>query len=138
MPVNCDAEYGVARRSTPQRRRFHKRNARITTFDQTLIAEGSNFDRQSWWNWLLLVLVSLLSTLGLGLSFLLVAVVHDEFVGRHLGQDKRSMKKECSLLTAIFLVLAAAAIFLPPWIALATMLAPNRVRKPSPLLPIAT
>jgi len=42
----------------------------ITTFDQSLIAEGSNLDRQSSWNWLLLVLVSVLTTFGLVVSLL--------------------------------------------------------------------
>lgn len=59
---------------------------------------------------------------GLVLVFLIVAVIHDEFVGRFLGQGRRNMRQEVSVLLGLGVLLLLAASLLPEWVAPAAIL----------------
>ncbi|MHC5064681.1 MAG: hypothetical protein ACYTG5_11990 [Planctomycetota bacterium] len=73
-----------------------------------------------------LLAVSLLWTaligLGLVLVFLMVAVIHDEFIGRFLGQGARNTRREVAVQLCAGTLLLLAAFLLPAWVALGTLL----------------
>jgi hypothetical protein len=63
----------------------------------------------------------LLLAVGLVLAWMFLAVIHDEFVTRYEGHERRRVKPEIFCLAGAVVSVAICGTLLPPWVALVVM-----------------